>query len=67
VLQGVSIQVPDIVNLTVSYHFLNISSQICLVFVPEMSASIPSYIVQIIYIVLARILYPLNFSLLPLI
>ena len=42
-------QVPDIVNLTVSFQFLNSSSQICLLFVPEMSASIPSYIVQIIY------------------
>ena len=45
------IQVPDIVNLTVSFQFLNFSSQICLLFVPEMSASIPSYIVQIIYTV----------------
>jgi hypothetical protein len=34
-------------------------------FVPEMSASIPSYLVQSIYIALARILYPLYFSLLP--
>jgi len=32
-----------------------------------MSASIPSYIVQIICIALARIPYPLHFSLLPLI
>ena len=36
-------------------------------FVPKMSASIKSYIVQIIYIVSAWILYPLHFSLLPLI
>jgi len=64
---GAPIQVPDIVDLTVSFQFLNFSCQICLLFVPEMSASIPSYIVQIIYIALARILYPLHFSLLPLI
>ena len=56
------IQVPDIVNLTVSFQFLIFSSQICLLFVPEMSASIPSYIVQIIYIALARILYPLAYA-----
>ena len=59
------IQVPDIVDLTVSFQFLNFSFQICLLFVPEMSASILSYLVQSIYIVLARILYPLHFSLLP--
>jgi len=59
------ILVPVIVNLTVSFQFFNFSSQICLLFVPEMSASNPSYIVQIIYIALARILYPLHFSLLP--
>ena len=41
------IQVPDIVNLTVSFQFLNFSSQICLLFVPVMSASIPSYIVTV--------------------
>ena len=51
------IQVPDIVYLTVCFQFLNFSSQICLLFVPEMSASIPSYLVQIIYIFLARILF----------
>ena len=58
------IQVPDIVNLTVNFQFLNFSYQICLLFVPEMSASLPSYIVQIICIALARILYILRFSLL---
>jgi len=36
-------------------------------FVPKMSASITSYIVQIIYIASAWILYPLHVSLLPLI
>src|SRR5215813_13275974 len=61
------IQVPDIVDLIVSFKFLNFSFQICLLFVPEMSASITSYVVQIIYIALAWILYPLHFSLLPLI
>jgi hypothetical protein len=61
------IQVPNIFYLTVSIKFLNFSSQICFLFVPEMSASITSYIVEVIYIVLAWILYPLHFSLLPLI
>src|SRR5215469_129200 len=61
------IQVPDILNLTVSFEFLNFSFQICLLFVPEMSASITSYIVQIIYIASAWIPYALHFSLLPLI
>jgi hypothetical protein len=59
---NVPIQVPDIVDLTVSFKFLNINFQICLLFVPEMSASFTSYIVQIIYIALAWILYPLNKS-----
>ena len=36
------LQVPDNVNLTDSFQFLNFSSQICLRFPPEMSASIPS-------------------------
>jgi len=53
------IQFPDIVNLTVSLKFLNFSFQICLLFVPKMSASITCYIVQIIYIASAWILYPL--------
>jgi hypothetical protein len=61
------IQVPNIFYLTVSFKFLNFSFQICLIFVPEMSDSITSYIVQIIYIVSAWILYPLQFGLLPLI
>src|SRR5215469_5778896 len=61
------IQVPDILNLTVSFEFLNFSFQICLLFVPKMSASFTSYIVQIIYIALAWIPYPLHFSLLPMI
>ena len=61
------IQVPDIVDLTVGFQFPNFTFLICLLFVPEMSASIQSYLVQSIYIALARILYPLHFSLLPLI
>src|SRR5215469_4110716 len=61
------IQVPDILNLTVIFEFLNFSFQICLLFVPKMSASITSYVVQIIYIASARIPYPLHFSLLPMI
>ena len=39
------IQVPDIVDLTVTFQFLDFSFQICLLFVPEVSASIASYIV----------------------
>ena len=61
------IQVPNILDLTVSFKFLNFSSQLCLLFVPELSANFTSYIVQNIYIVLAWILYPLHFSPLPLI
>jgi len=55
------IQVPNIFYLTVSYKFLYFSFQILLLFVPEMSASYTSYIVQIVYIALAWILYPLQF------
>ena len=36
-------------------------------FIPEMSANFSSYTVQIIYIILAWILYPLHFCPLPLI
>jgi len=43
------------------------SFQICLLFVPEMSAGITSYMVQIIYIAFAWVMYPLHFSMLPLI
>ena len=39
------IQIPDIVDVTVSFQFLDFSFQICLPFVPEVSASIASYIV----------------------
>ena len=39
------IEVPDIVDLTVSFQFLDFSFQISLLFVPEVSASITSYIV----------------------
>ena len=53
---------------TVQISFLHstVSFQ-TLLFVPEMSASFTSYIVCTIYIALAWILYPLQFSLLPLI
>ena len=61
------VQVPNVFVLTVSFKFLNSSSQLYLLFVPEMSANYMSYIVQIIYIALAWILYPLHFSSLPLI
>ena len=59
------IQVPNIFYLTISFKTLNFSFQIIKLFFPEMSASIMSYMVQIIYIALASILYSLNFSLLP--
>jgi hypothetical protein len=39
------IQVPDIVDLTANFKFLNFSLQICLRFVPETSSSTTSYIV----------------------
>ena len=38
------IQVPNIFDLTVSFKFLNFSFQIYLLFVPETSTSITSYI-----------------------
>ena len=60
-------KVPNIFYITVSFKFLNFSFQICLLFVLEMSASITSYIVQIIYVALAWVMYPLHFGLLPLI
>ena len=62
---NVPIQVIEIVDLTVSFKFLNFSFHICLSFVPKMSASNTSYIVQIIYIASAWILYPLHSSMLP--
>jgi hypothetical protein len=61
------ISTPRICYHIVSYKFLNFSFQVCVLFVPEMSASITSYIVQIIYITLGWILYSLDFSLPPLI
>ena len=53
-----------------SLTFLNLllvssSSILAFRYVPEMSASFMSYIVQIIYIALAWSFYPLHFSLLP--
>ena len=63
----VLIQVPNIFDLTVNFNFLNFSFQLFLLFVPETSANFTSDIVQIIYIALVCILYPLHFSLVPLI
>ena len=63
---GAPIQVPNVFCLTVSFKFLNFSSQICLLFVPEVSASITSYIVLIIYIALSWVMYLLQISQLPL-
>ena len=60
-------QVPNILDLIVSFKFLNFISHICLLFVPEMPAIFTPYLDQIIYIALAWHLYPLNFSPLPLI
>ena len=54
-------------DLTVSFEFLNFSFQICLLFVPEMCANFTPYTVQIIYLSLAWILYPLHFSPLPMV
>ena len=39
------IQVSDIFHLTVSFKFINFSSQIFLLFVPEVSTNFMSYIV----------------------
>ena len=50
------IQVPNIFYLMVSYKFLTFRFQICLLLVPEMCVGFISYIVQIIYIILASIL-----------
>ena len=61
------IQVRHIFYLTVIFKFIKFCFQLLLPFVPEMSASITSYISQIIYIDLAWIMYPLHFSLFPLI
>ena len=55
--EKLSVKVPDIVDLTVSFKFLNFSSQICLLFVPKISASITSYIVHIIHCILACLLW----------
>ena len=41
------IQIPNVFDLTVSFKFLNFSSQICLLCVPKMSANFASYSVQI--------------------
>ena len=42
------LQVRNVLDLTVSFKFLNFSSQICVLFVPEMSANFTPYTVQII-------------------
>ena len=59
------IQVPNVLDIAVSFKFVNFVSQVCLLFVPEMSAKFTSYIIQNIYIALAWILYQLQFSPLP--
>ena len=56
------IQVPNVLDLIVSFKLLNFSSQICLLFVPELPAYFMFYLVQIVYIALVWILYPQNFS-----
>ncbi len=64
-LTDAPIQTPYIFNLPVSFNILKFGLQIGLLFVPELSASFTSYIVQTIYIPLAWILYPLQFCLFP--
>jgi hypothetical protein len=49
------------------FNFLDFSFYIFLLFVPELSAIFTSYAVQIKYIALTWILYPLQFSFLPVI
>jgi len=56
------IQVPNIFYFTVSFNFLNSSSQTCLYFAPEMSAILTFNTVQIIYTDLAWILYSLHLA-----
>ena len=51
------IQVPNVLDLTISFKFLNFSSQICLLFVPKLSANFASYRVQIIYIALTQVTF----------
>jgi len=58
------IQVPDIFELTVSFKFLNFCFQICLLLFLKCLLASRLNIVQIIYIALAWIMYPLLFSLL---
>jgi len=55
------------VDLIVSLNFLDFILQFYFLFAPEMSASLKSHIVPAFYIVLSWIMYPLHFSLLPLI
>src|SRR5215470_13183680 len=50
------IQVSEILVLTVCFKFINFSFQIFPLFVPEMSTSFMSYVVQIISIILVWIL-----------
>jgi len=59
------IQGPRIFYITFSFMSLNFRFQILLLFVSAMYANTTSYIVQIIYIALAWVLYPLHFSLFP--
>ena len=59
------IQVPNVFVLLVSSSSI-LALRYASFFVPEMSANFMSYIVQIIYVALAWILYPLHVSPLPL-
>jgi len=61
------IHVCDVFDLTVSFKLINFIFQIFFLFVPELSTGFTSYIVRIIYIALAWILYPLHFILISLI
>jgi hypothetical protein len=64
---GVPVQVSDILVLSVCFMFINFGFQIFLLFIPEMSTSFSTYIVQVIYITLVWSMYPLYFSLLSLV
>jgi len=55
-ITGALMLVSDIFAVIVSFKFINSSCQIFLLVVPEMSSSLTSYIVRIIYIKLVWIL-----------
>ena len=69
-LNATAREISDVLHNVLDLTVVSSSSNLALryaFFVPEMSANFTSYIVQNIYIALAWILYPLHFSLLPLI